>query len=274
MPTPTPVVPRGSGGVSKRLLAGVAAVALLLSGAGFWAYREMARPLSEAADTTGAVPGWLGATFMLDPRGQAVTAVHPGSPAEKAGLRAGDVIVAVDGRKVQDDFARYIASRGAGTTVLLEVLGKESVRRVSITLGRRPMRTPHPDHLRVLQVTNGCGFPVQFASARTSQNRFASPDEVYISGWGTLEPDKTTHFRGADFDFYLFVVDSETSGKRLTLDGSKGGQRIDGAVMFGAKRFRIVIRGKELVSATPEGATPQFVPFFGVKRGSTIELCR
>lgn len=54
-----------------------------------------------------------------------VTYVMPGSPAERAGLKAGDSIVAVDGQKVADvgyDKAADLVSGENGTTVMLTIL--------------------------------------------------------------------------------------------------------------------------------------------------------
>ncbi len=57
-------------------------------------------------------------------RGAVVTQVVPGSAAEKAGLRAGDVIVGINGREVRDGSAlrNAVGVLRAGTTVRLKVL--------------------------------------------------------------------------------------------------------------------------------------------------------
>ena len=45
---------------------------------------------------------YLGVTTSLAPRGAEVQAIQPGGPAAGADLRAGDVIVAIDGESVRD----------------------------------------------------------------------------------------------------------------------------------------------------------------------------
>jgi serine protease Do len=63
-----------------------------------------------------------------------------GSPAAKAGILAGDVITAVDGKNVKDshDLARRIAAMAPGTSVKLGMLHNGQEKTVSLTLGQLP----------------------------------------------------------------------------------------------------------------------------------------
>jgi S1-C subfamily serine protease len=89
------------------------------------------------ADGRPSGPGrpWLGVSTN-DVNGRLlVSRVVPGSPAEKAGLRRGAVIVAVNGDKAKDlpDFYRKVWARGAaGSVVTLDVLQNDQAQRMEI----------------------------------------------------------------------------------------------------------------------------------------------
>ncbi len=99
-----------------------------------------------------APKGWLGADLQdvgkeeADklgwdaPRGAKVRASSPGSPADKAGLKSGDIIVAVD--RIQIDTASEviaaIEAKRPGVEVQLSVLSGGRERRVTATLAERP----------------------------------------------------------------------------------------------------------------------------------------
>jgi serine protease Do len=70
------------------------------------------------------------------PRGALVEEVEAGSPAEKAGVRQGDVIVAVDGQEVphSEDLPRLVARHSPGTQVKLAVMRDRQKRDVDVTL--------------------------------------------------------------------------------------------------------------------------------------------
>jgi serine protease Do len=70
--------------------------------------------------------------------GAIVDEPQAGSPAAKAGIVAGDIITAVDGKDIKNsrDLARRIASTAPGTSVTLAVLHKGENKTVSLTLGQ------------------------------------------------------------------------------------------------------------------------------------------
>jgi serine protease Do len=108
--------------------------------------------LPQLRDKGKVVRGWLGVqiqpiteelakTYKLkEPRGAAISQLTPGAPAEKAGLKAEDVIVAADGRPIKDngDLSRYIASKAPGATVKLDVVRDGVDKQVAVTLGTFP----------------------------------------------------------------------------------------------------------------------------------------
>ncbi len=72
--------------------------------------------------------------------GAIVTEVLPGSPAEEAGLVAGDVILAVGSERLDAgaELADVIAAYEPGDSVVLEIEGEDGPRTVDIVLGEHP----------------------------------------------------------------------------------------------------------------------------------------
>ncbi|HEV8371699.1 MAG TPA: PDZ domain-containing protein, partial [Actinomycetota bacterium] len=87
--------------------------------------------------------GYLGVS-MTDPTsgraGALVQEVQPDSPAAKAGLRVGDLVVAIDGKAVEsyDELASQIRAHKPGDKVTLKVVRDGSETEVSATLTQRP----------------------------------------------------------------------------------------------------------------------------------------
>jgi serine protease Do len=77
---------------------------------------------------------------MRKAEGAIVDEPQAGSPAARAGLKAGDVIMAVDGNDMKDgrDLARTIAGMAPGTKVNVDVWRDGTTRTVSLTLGQLP----------------------------------------------------------------------------------------------------------------------------------------
>ena len=71
--------------------------------------------------------------------GVLVQEVQPGGPAEKAGLKPGDIITAIDGRMVKDgdDLVNEIASRKPGSTVRLGFIRDGKQTDATVTIGDR-----------------------------------------------------------------------------------------------------------------------------------------
>jgi serine protease Do len=77
---------------------------------------------------------------MKKTEGAIVDEPQPGSPAAKAGLKSGDVILAVDGKEMKDgrDLARTIANHPPGTEIKLDVWHDGQTKTMSLTLGQMP----------------------------------------------------------------------------------------------------------------------------------------
>jgi S1-C subfamily serine protease len=87
---------------------------------------------------------YLGVRIGDTGNGVYVGEVSAGSPAAKAGLRAGDVIVAVDGTPTptSDDLGTFLATRKPGQTVTLKVQRQSgATAQLKVTLGEYPGKT-------------------------------------------------------------------------------------------------------------------------------------
>jgi serine protease Do len=71
--------------------------------------------------------------------GVLVQEVQPGGPADRAGMKPGDIIVTIDGRPVKDgdDLVNEIASRKPGSTIRLGFLRDGKQQDTTITIGDR-----------------------------------------------------------------------------------------------------------------------------------------
>jgi serine protease Do len=115
--------------------------------------------LPQLRERGSVVRGWLGvavlpvtsqtaqASGLAEPRGAMVENVAPGSPAERAGLQKGDVIVAVNDQPVvaPPELTRRIASMPPGTRVQVTVVRERARKTLPVELGRlpdRPLATP------------------------------------------------------------------------------------------------------------------------------------
>ncbi|MEO6081220.1 MAG: Do family serine endopeptidase [Steroidobacteraceae bacterium] len=84
-------------------------------------------------------------SFGLDrPRGALVKEVVPGEPAEKAGIRAGDVILSVGGKPVESEVTlrSMVAAIKPGTNTELEVWTDKKLRKVMVKVGEVPEEEP------------------------------------------------------------------------------------------------------------------------------------
>lgn len=73
-----------------------------------------------------------------------VVEVPEGGPAEKAGLKAGDVITAIDGRAVDSpqEVPGIVQAAGAGAKLKVDVLRDGKKQTLEVTLGRHPLDPP------------------------------------------------------------------------------------------------------------------------------------
>lgn len=70
--------------------------------------------------------------------GQGEPAIISDSPAQKAGLLVGDIIIEVNGQKLQGDLGSIISELKVGQTVNLKINRQGKVINLNVTLGKRP----------------------------------------------------------------------------------------------------------------------------------------
>ena len=123
------------------------------AGIGFAVPSDMAKSVIAQLKEHGSVSrGWLGVNIqnvtkdlaaglgMDSPRGALVAAVTDGSPAAKAGLEVGDVILAVGGERIDKmrELPRRVAALAAGSRTSMIVLRDGRERDLDVVIGKMP----------------------------------------------------------------------------------------------------------------------------------------
>ena len=122
-------------------------------GIGFAVPSNMAKQVMDQIMKTGKVSrGYMGVSLqsitpelapqfgLKEAKGALVSEVTPGAPGANAGLKAGDVITAIDGTKVEgnNDLTLNVVSHQPGSVVTLDVVRDGKPMTVKVTLGQRP----------------------------------------------------------------------------------------------------------------------------------------
>jgi serine protease Do len=122
-------------------------------GIGFAVPVNLARGVMDQIVKSGKVSrGYMGVTLgpitpdlapkfgLNDTHGALVNDVNPDGPGAKAGLKQGDVIIAINGEKVEDfnELTLAVISHAPGSSVSLDVIRDNKPTKVSVTLGERP----------------------------------------------------------------------------------------------------------------------------------------
>jgi S1-C subfamily serine protease len=100
--------------------------------------------LAELEERHKVIRPWLGLRGREAPGGLAVIDSNAGGPAERAGLRAGDVVQSIDGVEVHTfaELLDHVDGRAVGDTVELHVLRSGAPLDIAIRLEERPATLP------------------------------------------------------------------------------------------------------------------------------------
>jgi len=122
-------------------------------GIGFAVPSNMAKQVMDQIMKSGKVSrGYMGVSLqnltpdlansfgLKDAKGAVVVDLTDGAPGKKAGLQSGDVVTALDGKKVEssDDLTMNVISHQPGETVTLDVVRDGKPTTVKVTLAARP----------------------------------------------------------------------------------------------------------------------------------------
>lgn len=120
-------------------------------GIGFAIPVNMAKSIIPQLRETGKVArGWLGVSIqpvtkelsqafgLADERGALVSEVTPGSPAEKAGIKSGDVIIEFDGKTIKEmtELPRIVAATTSGKEVTVKVVRDKKVETLTAVIDK------------------------------------------------------------------------------------------------------------------------------------------
>src|SRR6185295_6546446 len=138
---------------------------------------EVALDVAKQLQTTGKVTrGRLGIgvqpvtkelaeSFKLDaPSGAVVVNVEKGSPADRAGLRQGDVILSFSGKKIEDpnELPRVVAATKPGEKAQLEVWRNGKREQLAVTVGEFPSEAAAaPEQAPKKEASSALGLAVQ-----------------------------------------------------------------------------------------------------------------
>jgi len=128
------------------------AIVAQAQGIGFSVPVNMAKTILNDLKTKGSVTrGWLGVSIqditpdmatnlkLKDKRGALVGQVFEGDPADMAGIKTGDIIIAIDGRSVQDthELLRVVAALPVGKKVEVKILREGLEKSLTLLVGQR-----------------------------------------------------------------------------------------------------------------------------------------
>jgi Do/DeqQ family serine protease len=226
-------------------------------GIGFAIPANMVRVVVNSALRGGKIERpWLGADLQavtpdiaeglgLDrPRGAVVVRLAPAGPADRAGLRVGDVITAVDSREVTDPQAVLyrFATKGVGGKAMLDVVAKGRKRQVDLSLIAAP-ETPARDTRELDGASPFTGATVaNLSPAVADELSLAETQGVVVLETKAYSPARRLGLRPGDI---IAKLNGESISTVRQLDGliAQRARAWDLTIRRGNEEYRTVIRG-------------------------------
>jgi serine protease Do len=110
-------------------------------GIGFATPSELVMPIINQLRTSGHIErGWLGVSVANSDNGVTIAGIERTSPAARAGLRQGDIILSVNGERIEGALGliRTVAAVSPGSTVNLTIRRQGREFDMPVTVGQRP----------------------------------------------------------------------------------------------------------------------------------------
>lgn len=230
------------------ILTAIAAGALFVamssahSGSGTVSAADIARgaTVKATADQDQQGEPWLGVMLARTPDGVTIASVIADSPADKAGLKRGDVIKAIDGSEVSQvkDVRDALDGKNVGDTVTLTISRDGSQQDVTVTLEARP--APLPRAIPMFPELEGIAPDEMFSHMLGGEFSFTDKDGNTVKA--TIEAGT--------------VASVDASGGKLTVDLNAGGSKtydVQDEDVFPGKKLSDLAQGDKVVILTVNG---------------------
>jgi M6 family metalloprotease-like protein len=157
-------------------------------------------PAPKSPATALALPGYLGIHVTADAGRVKIDHVQPGSPADKAGLRPGDIVRQLDGRGVKTPAAlrEQLLAHGPGATVALLLEREQKAQPIKVTL----TATSQP---KSVEAARG-GFGATRATLGITVEALKEGAGVRI---GQIQPDSPAATAGLKVGDVLLTIDGK-----------------------------------------------------------------
>jgi len=150
-------------------------------GIGFAIPINMAKDLLPQLKKGKVVRGWLGVMIqritpdlkdklgLKDKKGALVADIPPGGPADKAGIKRGDVIVSFDEKEIKEmkDLPYIVASTPVGKNVTVEVIRKGRTKSIQVEIGALEEEKEPP---KVAEASPGLGVTLKELTPELARN--------------------------------------------------------------------------------------------------------